>query len=176
MIQPTLGLIIPIYYEQDNIIPLLKEIETSIRMPVKIYFIYDSNDDPTIHKINQTKNNYKYPIHLAKNKFGLGALNAIKTGIKLLTEDACVVVMADRSDEISKINEMFRLYQCGYDIICGSRYMKNGKQIGGNFIKKTLSKLAGKSLNMLTNIPVVDITNNFKLYSREIFTKIEIES
>ena len=38
--------------------------------------------------------------------------------------------MADGSDDLNSINGMYGLYCQGFHIVCGSRYMKNGKQIG----------------------------------------------
>ncbi len=68
-----------------------------------------------------------------------------------------------------KINE-------GYDIVCGSRYMKGGKQIGGPWFKKFLSRTAGVSLHHLTGIPSHDVTNSFKMYTKKVLKDITIES
>ena len=43
-----IALIIPIYYEENNVIPLLSKISISIKAPIKVYFIYDEEKDPTI--------------------------------------------------------------------------------------------------------------------------------
>ena len=70
---------------------------------------------------------------------------------------------------LAKVNE-------GYDIVCGSRYMKGGRQIGGPRFKKFLSKFAGISLHLLVGIPVRDITNSFKMYTKKVLEDIRIES
>jgi len=70
---------------------------------------------------------------------------------------------------LAKINE-------GYDIVCGSRYMKGGRQIGGPKLKKSLSRIAGISLHLLVGIPVHDITNSFKMYTKNVLNDINIES
>lgn len=54
--------------------------------------------------------------------------------------------------------------------------MKGGKQIGGPRLKKILSRMAGISLHYIIGIPTHDITNSFKMYSREIIDTFEIES
>ena len=61
-------------------------------------------------------------------------------------------------------------------ILCGSRYMKNGKKIGGPILKTLLSRLAGLSLYHLFKIPTHDATNAFKMYRKKIFSKIQIKS
>jgi hypothetical protein len=64
----------------------------------------------------------------------------------------------------------------GWDIVCGSRYVRGGHQYGGPLLKKTLSRLAGVSLHWMVGIPTHDITNSYKLYRRSIFNQITIES
>lgn len=54
--------------------------------------------------------------------------------------------------------------------------MKGGSQVGCPFFKRSLSRIAGVSLNWLLRIPTYDVTNNFKLYRRSVLDSIEIES
>lgn len=175
-VKPILSLIIPVYNEKDNITILFDKIQNSIKIPISANVIYDNDSDNTIPIINNIKSNYKFPINLIKNKYGDGALNAIKTGFHTFDSDACVVIMADGSDDLNSINGMYGLFCQGFHIVCGSRYMKNGQQIGGPAFKKFLSKTAGKSLFYFTGLPTTDVTNSFKLYSKECLNLINIES
>lgn len=174
--RPILALLIPVYYEQDNIVPLFNNISHSIKIPIKVYVIYDSEEDPTVDVVQNNRNQLGYPVVLLKNKYGHGALNAIKTGFEIFKEEACVVIMADGSDDLHSINGMYGLFCQGFHIVCGSRYMRNGKQIGGSRFKKVLSKLAGKSLYWLTSIPTHDVTNSFKLYTKKALDMINFRS
>ena len=96
--------------------------------------------------------------------------------MKILPFLVAVVVMADLSDEISKIDEMFTKISRGYDIVCGSRYIRGGEQIGGPGFKKMLSRMAGISLHYITGIPTHDVSNSFKMYTKKVLNDIEIES
>ena len=78
--------------------------------------------------------------------------------------------------DLKKIDQAVKMISQGKDIICFSRFMKGGKQIGGPFLKGTLSRLAGLSLFYLFNFPTHDPTNSFKLYRKSILSKIYIES
>ena len=118
-----LALIVPVFYEQENISKLINKINSHIKIPIKIYFIYDSSDDPTIKAIEDVRDNCNFEVHTKKNIFGNGALNAIKTGFQTFSEEACVVVMADGSDDLSSINGMYGLFCQGFHIVCASRYM-----------------------------------------------------
>ena len=173
---PILSLIVPVYNEKDSISPLLENIRRSIKIPISVEVVYDNESDNTLPVLHGIKNNFDFPINLVKNIYGVGALNAIKTGLHSFDADACVVIMADGSDDLNSINGMYGLFCQGFHIVCGSRYMKNGRQIGGPVFKKFLSKLAGKSLFYFTGLPTSDVTNSFKLYSKEVIKAIEIES
>ena len=68
--------------------------------------------------------------------------------------------MADLSDKLEIIDAMYKKAKTeNYDIICGSRYMKGGKQIGGPKFKGFLSKMAGKSLHFLTTCILIPYNN-----------------
>lgn len=84
--------------------------------------------------------------------------------------------MADMSDDYADVDKMYRLIEEGYDIVCGSRYVKGGGQVGGPFIKKSLSRAAGLSLKLIAGVPTHDSTNSFKLYRRKVIDTFEIES
>ena len=55
--------------------------------------------------------------------------------------------MADLSDEMTQVDHMYALYLQGFDLVCGSRYMKGGKLIGGPFFKQLLSRISGLTLH-----------------------------
>jgi dolichol-phosphate mannosyltransferase len=109
-------------------------------------------------------------------KWKIFTSNAIKTGFEAASDGAILVVMADSSDDLAVVNAMFERISQGYDIVCGSRYMKGGKQIGGPKLKGFLSRMAGISLHWFTGIPVHDISNSFKMYRKSVLNRIQIES
>jgi len=171
----SLSIIIPVYNEAENIAGTLAEIETEVGTPHQIFIIYDFEEDNTLNVVRgfmQEKGN----IHIVKNRYGKGALNAIRTGFETVDDGIVLVVMADLSDDLGTADEMVQKINEGYDIVCGSRYMKGGKQIGGTKLKGFLSRMAGISLHFLTGIPTHDITNSFKMYTKRVLENIKIES
>jgi glycosyltransferase involved in cell wall biosynthesis len=171
----TINVVIPVYDEGENIISTLLEMKKKVNTPYQIYIIYDFDEDNTLPFVEDYMQ--KNPnIRLVKNSFGRGVANAIKTGFKAVEDGVILVVMADLSDDLGKVDQMFMKINEGYDIVCGSRYMKGGKQIGGPWFKKLLSRIAGVSLHYLIGVPTHDITNSFKMYTSRIVNDITIES
>lgn len=166
-----LTIIIPVYNEGENITSAVERIEKNIKYPYQINLIYDSDEDTTLEPAKNLN------VNLVKNKYGKGVLNAIKTGLENVQTEFAVVTMADLSDPPEVINEMIdSAIKNNASIVCASRYMAGGKQIGGPFFKKMMSKYAGLSLHYLAGIPVHDVTNSFKLYRKSFLETVKIES
>lgn len=170
-----LSIIIPAYFEGKNILPAIKVISEKVTTEHEIIVICDDKSDPTINVIKTLKKKNIYPI---LNSIGSkkGPANAVKTGFLKAKGNLVCVVMADLSDDLVKIDKGIEMINEGKDIICFSRYMKDGRQIGGPFLKGMMSRLAGLSLFYLFNFPTHDPTNSFKLYRKTVLDKVNIES
>jgi glycosyltransferase involved in cell wall biosynthesis len=175
----NLSVVIPVYNEAENIRTAVERIEAELRVPHRIVIVYDMDEDttvPVVHEIQKIRDN----VTLVKNKYGRGVLNAIKTGLEEASEAEngyVVVTMADLSDPPEVINAMYDIAEReNADIVCASRYMKGGKQIGGPVIKGLMSRIAGLTLHRFARVATHDATNSFKLYSTGFLQKQRIES
>lgn len=173
--RPILYIITPVFNEGDNFPELYKEVKRHIKTPHKLVVVYDFDKDNTVPVVKryQKKDN---DLILHKNTIGRGALNALLSGFKYVKSGPVLVIMADLSDDLRIVDNMYDLYLKGAAVVCGSRYMKGGKQIGGPLLKRTLSHLAGVSLYWIRRFPTHDVTNNFKLYDKNFIDSIKIES
>ena len=166
-----LTIIIPVYNEGENIKTAVENIEREVKYPYVINVIYDFDEDSTIEPAKKLK------VNLVKNKYGRGVLNAIKTGLEDVQTEFAIVTMADLSDPPQVMNDMINsAVKNNADIVCASRYMSGGGQLGGPLIKKLMSKFAGLSLHYLAGLPVHDVTNSFKLYRKSFLNEVKIES
>ena len=84
--------------------------------------------------------------------------------------------MADLSDDLAAVSPMLARMREGCDVVCGSRYMRGGRQKGGPLLKRILSRLAGVSLHFLAGVPTHDVTNSFKMYRKQLLDRLTIES
>jgi glycosyltransferase involved in cell wall biosynthesis len=169
-----LSVVCPVYNEGANIGRLLERIEREISIPIELIVVYDRDDDDTLPALAKLKP--PFPLRSVKNHFGRGPLNAIKSGFREAMCEATLVVMADLSDELSVVPQMFELVHRGCDVVCGSRYMKGGRQIGGPFLKRLLSRVAGLTLHWWAGIPTKDVTNSFKMYRTAFVQSLQFES
>lgn len=172
----NISLVIPVYHEEKTIGKVLDRIIQKVKTSHEIIVISDGKGEPTFDVVKAyIKKHPNNHIHVFQNT-NKGVMNTIKMGMKKAKGKAIVVTMADMSDDVTQVDQMYDLIQKGYDIVCASRFMKGGKKIGGTLLKNFLSKTADVTLHFLLRIPTHDSTNAFKMYKKSSLDTIEIES
>lgn len=170
-----LSLVIPVYNEADNVPALFDAIGRHLGHDVEILICYDFEEDNTLPAVERVREAFP-GLRLVRNRFGRGALGAIKSGMEEARGPAVLVVMADLSDDLACVAPMMGQFAAGCHVVAGSRYMKGGQQLGGPWLKRTLSRIAGLSLHHLVGLGTHDATNSFRLYSKELLQSTPIES
>jgi glycosyltransferase involved in cell wall biosynthesis len=171
----TLSLIVPVYNEAENFPRLVAEVERHVPPPFTMVMVYDFDGDTTVPVARELAATRPW-LRLVKNDAGRGVVGAIRTGFRSVGKGPALVLMADLSDDLNIVPRMLALYRQGYRIVCPSRYMRGGRQLGGPFLKRSLSRAAGLSLRYLAGFPTHDATNNFRLYDAALVNELGIES
>jgi glycosyltransferase involved in cell wall biosynthesis len=169
-----LALIVPVYNEADNFPRLMAEIEASVPRPFTMHVVYDFDADTTV-PVARGYQPARPWLRLEKNRYR-GVVGAIRTGFEVVGSGPALVVMADLSDDLTVVPALLAKYRQGYRIVCPSRYMRGGRQLGGPLLKRTLSRLAGLILACAVRFPTRDATNNFRLYDAALVNELKIES
>ena len=173
---PPLTVVIPVYNEGANFRSLWGELSSGIKTPFTALVVYDFDQDNTVPVAQNIIASGETRLKLVKNAYGRGVTNAIKTGLEAVESGPVLVTMADLSDELTTVDRMYDLYQQGYDLVCGSRYMKGGRLIGGPFLKQLMSRVSGVTLYYFRGLPTHDATNAFKLYDAAMVHDLKVES
>jgi dolichol-phosphate mannosyltransferase len=171
----NLSIIIPAHNEEANIRDIIDGVEYCVRIPHELIVVNDHSQDQTSSIVEQLRKNYAN-IKLVDNILDKGFANAIKTGFNNAGSEAVVPVMADLCDDLSTIQIMLEKINAGYDIVCGSRYIKGGLRTGGSKVKGFFSYFVGRSLFYLLGIPTHDIANAFKMYKKKVVDSVSIQS
>lgn len=168
--------VMPVYNEGPNIERALRDLFEAVPLKKRILIVYDFDEDDTLPIARRLMSELP-GIELVRNTRDRGVLNAMRSGIDASRGDIVIITMADLSDDLAIIPRMAELIRDhGYDLVCASRYMKGGRQIGGPLVKRTLSRLAGLTLHWLARLPVHDATNSFRAYRGDVLRAIDIES
>jgi len=173
---PALTIVIPVYNEGANFRRLWSQVATAIHIPFRALVVYDFDEDDTLPVAKELVASGEHRIVLCRNSYGRGVTGAIKTGLESVASGPVLVTMADLSDDLTQVDAMYALYQQGFDVICGSRYMPGGRLFGGPRLKQALSRISGLTLHYFRGIPTHDATNSFKLYDATMVRKLGVES
>ncbi len=168
-----LTIVIPAHNEEGCIHKTLTTLEEHVKTPHEIVVVNDHCRDGTVRIVKEFIQDHPN-VQLVENlKDGCFA-NSITRGFEAVEEGAVVVVMADLSDDPKTIDTMYETLQKGHDIVCGSRYMPGGKRVSGPPVQGFFSRFVGTTTRLLTGIPTWDVSNAFKMYTKEVLDYIDI--
>ena len=170
-----LSIVIPAHNEEENIAQVIEQVEGKIKFLFDLVVVNDHSTDKTAEIVAGLAKKFTNII-LIENKLEPGFANAIKTGLTSAKTDVVVPVMGDLCDDLETIPVMFEKIIKGFDVVCGSRYIKGGRRIGGSKVKGFFSFFVGRTMSMFTGIPTRDVANAFKMYRKEVVDSINIES
>jgi glycosyltransferase involved in cell wall biosynthesis len=169
-----LTILIPARNEEESLPITLENIEKNVKVEHELLVVNDHSQDRTVEVVSDFQKKYPH-IRCVSNDLDAGFTNALKKGFQEAKGKYIVVVMADSCDDPKTINLMYKKIKEGYDVVCGSRYIKGGGKKGGRFWQNFFSKFVCLSLYYLGKIPVHDASNAFKMYRKEAINSIEIE-
>lgn len=175
--KPKITIVVPAVGEEATIQRVLRTIEETVQTPNEVIVVQDVvGRDKTGELVKQFRRKHANVFLIQKQKSSKSSFaRALLLGFQTAKGAYVLPVMADGCDDAGDIDAMYRLAQKGWDVVCGSRYMRGGKKSGGPVIQSVLSYLTCVTLRFFTGIPTTDVSNSFKLYKKEILKKISID-
>lgn len=170
----NLDIIIPVYNEGENILSVVSHIKKNVKTKYQILICYDNEND-NLFEYREEIFGICNDIVLVKNKY-IGACGAIKTGLLHSTTDVKIVYPCDDLINGCIIDEMYKKFLEGNEIVAPSRFMKGGSMKNCPIIKEILVRFSSYTLFVLSSIPIEDASNGFRLFSKKIIDTFEIES
>ena len=75
-------IVIPVYNEGKNIVRTLTVLKQEVKSDYKIIVVYDFDEDTTLPALDEAEKILNIKVTRLRNKYGRGALNAIKSGLE----------------------------------------------------------------------------------------------
>jgi len=171
----NISIIIPAHNEEENIVDLINKIESLLSLDYELIVVNDHSIDSTKELVEGLSKKYSNLVTV-NNAYESGFANAVKFGFVQAKGEVILLVMGDSCDDLNTIPKMLEKIIEGYDVVCGSRYIKQGARLGGSKIRGALSAFTGWSLYFILGIPTHDIANAFKMYKRNVIESININA
>ncbi|WP_411767746.1 glycosyltransferase family 2 protein [Winogradskyella sp. A3E31] len=163
---PTIGVIIPVHNEEQNLLDLYKRLKgvlSSIDDDHELIFVNDGSSDNSLELILglSKQDESVYYINLSRN---FGHQIAVSAGLNYSKADAVVIIDSDLQDPPELINKLFSEYKNGYDVV----YAKRRKRDGEGALKKGTAKLFYRVLRKLVPFEIPIDTGDFRLISQKV--------
>lgn len=162
--QTDLSLVIPVYNEKDNLVPLTGKILDVMKGNIdsfEIIYIDDGSDDGSSEILNELASQFDVVqvYHFTKNN---GQTAAFAAGF---AKAAGKLVIAMDADLQVDPKDIFKLipYSKNYDVVCGIREKRED-----GFVKKISSKIGNGVRNWLTHESISDTGCPLKLFKNEV--------
>jgi dolichol-phosphate mannosyltransferase len=165
-----LSVVIPAHNEEGNIKKTVEAFHKELakeKINHEILVVNDNSQDKTeqiLKELSKQIREVRYINNRPPNGFGF----AVRFGLDNFNGDCVAIVMADLSDRPIDLVAYFRKMETGkYDCVFGSRFISGSKVIDYPKTKLILNRFTNTVIRMLFGIRYNDVTNAFKLYSRE---------
>lgn len=162
-----LSIIIPIYNEAENIIPLTEEIQSYLNKEYEIMYIDDGSTDATLSIIYNlaTADSRIKCISLSRN---FGHQNALMAGMQHASGEYIIIMDGDLQHPPSLISSMLNKLKEGNDLV----FTKRNKTSNINLFKKIATAVFYKFINIISDTKIENNIADFKAFNRKVLTGI----
>jgi dolichol-phosphate mannosyltransferase len=170
-----LSILLPVRNEGINLRIMLKILRAVVDELHEVLVVYDSPDDDSIGVVNEVGRVYP-ELRGVHNSRGRGVVNAIRTGVSASEGDVILIFAADEVGPVLAIEDMIALIREGCDFVSCTRYAHGGRRLGGSMVGAFLSRCANWLFHRLCSSPFTDATTGIKMFRKEIFPRLTLES
>jgi len=163
-----LSLIIPAYNEEKNLEVTCHKLRAYLEtkpFSFEIIVVEDGSNDATREILKRLENGLIKAIYFKDNQ-GKGA--AVKAGMARASGDLALFMDADNSTDLREIDHFLELIDSGYDLVIGSRALKDSIiTIRQPLWKEILGKLGNRIIKLMTGLKFKDTQCGFKIFNRQ---------
>ncbi|MFB3784750.1 MAG: glycosyltransferase family 2 protein [bacterium] len=169
---PQLSVIIPVYNEEDNLLPLQADLRPALEatgLSYEIIYCDDGSRDGSPRVLEDIARNHP-GIQALMLRRNFGQTAAIAAGIDHARGNVLILMDADLQNDPRDIPKLLKKLDEGYDIVSGWR--KNRKD---PFLSKRLpSRIANWIISWITGVHLHDHGCTLKAYRREVLDRVSL--
>ena len=170
-----LSILLPVRNEGINLRIMLKILRAVVDEPHEVLVVYDSPEDNSVPVVEKAREIYP-ELRGIHNSIGRGVVNAIRAGVAAADGDVVLIFAADEVGPVLAIEDMIALIREGCDFVSCTRYAHGGRRLGGSIVGAILSYCANWLFHRLCSCPLTDATTGIKMFRKEIFPLLKLES
>lgn len=166
------SVIIPVYNESANILPLyheLKIVMDGLKKSYEMIFIDDGSTDSSFNAIRELHNRDKN-VRAIRFRRNFGQTAAICAGFHDARGKIIITIDGDLQNNPHDIPRLLQKIEKGYDVVSGWRFDRKDPKFG----KRLPSKLSNRLARRFTGLNLHDFGCTLKAYRREAVEDIEL--
>jgi len=158
-----ISVVVCVYNEEDNINPLIDQIDQAMKgMDYEIIYVNDGSTDTTLEKLKSNPHPLLKTVELRKN---YGQSSALAAGIEIAEGEYIATLDGDLQNDPSDIPRMLEMAEQGdWDVVAGVR----AKRKDGMFLRKVPSKIANAMIRNLSGIHMTDYGCTLKVFKEDV--------
>ena len=163
-----ISVVVPVLNEEDNIAPLLSEIDAASRAaPIsEIIFVDDGSTDSTPSALKSLKDQYP-ALRVIRHTRRCGQSASLWTGIKAASNDLVVTMDGDGQNDPADIKLLYEQYLLNTKITPQFMILGERKKRNDSFARRIASRLANKIRASLLRDGTKDTGCSLKLFRRK---------
>lgn len=168
---------IPTYNERENIEELIRAIlDLPLDVDLTVLVVDDNSPDGTgeiVHSLSEKDQRVQALIRKKRRGRGAAGIDGFKAALAL-NPDFIIEMDGDFSHQPRFIPRLLSAAET-YDLVLGSRFVKDGKDIDRNIIRRFITFLVRNFIRRTFRIPYRDVTSGFRCFQRMVLEKIDLE-
>jgi len=170
-----LSILLPVRNEGINLQIMLRILRATVDEPHEVLVVHDDERDESVPVVDAMRKNYPN-IRCVYNTLGRGVVNALRSGVANANGRYVLIFAADEIGPVLAIEDMLALMREGCGFVSCTRYAHGGRRLGGSLLGSTLSRTANFLFSKLSGTAFTDATTGIKLFRRELFEKLDLQS
>lgn len=168
-----LSVLIPVYNEVDNVIPLHAELDAVLGpLPLRyeLIFVDDGSMDGTSARLEQIQDRDPEHVRVAFLRRNCGQTAALSAALDLARGTILVPMDGDRQNDPADIPRLLDRLDQGYDVVSGWRRDRKDTFL----TRKVPSWLANRLVARLSGVPLHDFGCTMKAYRRKVLEGVRL--
>lgn len=166
-----LSIVIPVYNEEENIMPLFDELKSTLELieeEYEIIFVDDGSTDSSISLFREIKKSEK-SIRMIKLRRNYGQTAALLAGFNAANGEIIISMDADLQNDPKDIPLLLEKLNDGWDVVCGWRHERNDP-----ISKRIPSKISNWLARKLTDLNIHDLGCTLRAYKKKTVQNLDL--
>ena len=170
---PDLSVLIPVYNEVDNVVPLHEELDRVLKaLPLRyeLIFVDDGSTDGTAQKLSEIQDSDPEHVLVGFLRRNCGQTAALSAALDLSRGSVLVPMDGDRQNDPADIPGLLAKLDEGFDVVSGWRKNRQDTVL----TRKVPSKIANRLVARISGVALHDFGCTMKAYRRRVLEGVRL--